>query len=144
MSQELYTVEKVALILGLHVRTVRSYVREGRIKAVKIGKQYRITREDLEAFTGVSAVTEALAPVPRTRYAEVASVTQIDAISMEEASRITNALMAATNGRRDDRTPVRVDSIYDETRARLKIIVSGSIQSTIGLLQFIDLYAEQK
>jgi excisionase family DNA binding protein len=30
----------------LHVRTVRKYVRDGRLKAVRIGKQYRIARDD--------------------------------------------------------------------------------------------------
>ena len=44
MSEELYSVEQVAERLGLHVKTVRSYVREGRLKAVRIGKQYRIGR----------------------------------------------------------------------------------------------------
>jgi excisionase family DNA binding protein len=32
------------------LRTVRNYVRDGRLKGVQIGKQYRITRGDLEAF----------------------------------------------------------------------------------------------
>ena len=39
MSQELYSVEQVAEHLGLHVRTVRNYVRDGRLKAVRIGKR---------------------------------------------------------------------------------------------------------
>ena len=52
MPQDLYSVEQVANLLDLHVRTVRNYVREGRLKAVRIGKQYRIAREDLEAMTG--------------------------------------------------------------------------------------------
>jgi len=52
MPQDLYSVERVADLLNLHVRTVRNYVREGRLKAVRIGKQYRIAREDLEAMTG--------------------------------------------------------------------------------------------
>jgi len=51
MSQP-YSVDQVASLLGLHVKTVRGYVRDGRLKAVRIGKQYRITREDLEAFAG--------------------------------------------------------------------------------------------
>jgi excisionase family DNA binding protein len=144
MTRDLYTVDKVAEILGMHVRTVRGYIREGRIKAVRIGKQYRITREDLEAFTGVPTADDGLVSATRTRFSEVASVTQIDAISADDASRITNSLMAATNGRRDDNAPVRVDSIYDETRARLKIIINGSIQSTIGLLQLVNLYVDQK
>src|SRR5262245_17738374 len=52
MSQALYSVEQVAQRLGLHVKTVRGYVREGKLKAVRIGKQYRIAREDFEALLG--------------------------------------------------------------------------------------------
>jgi excisionase family DNA binding protein len=52
MNEELFSVEQVADRLGLHVRTVRAYVRDGRLKAVRIGKQYRIARADLEALTG--------------------------------------------------------------------------------------------
>ena len=55
MNQQLYSVEQVAESLGLHVRTVRNYVRDGRLKAVRIGKQYRIARADLDALTGQKA-----------------------------------------------------------------------------------------
>ena len=61
-TQDLYSVEQVAAQLGLHVRTVRNYVRDGRLKGVRIGKQYRIAREDLEALTGHRPA----APVTRT------------------------------------------------------------------------------
>jgi len=37
MPQDLYSVEQVADLLNLHVRTVRNYVRESRLKAVRIG-----------------------------------------------------------------------------------------------------------
>ncbi|WP_141724717.1 helix-turn-helix domain-containing protein, partial [Streptomyces niveus] len=50
-ERELYSVGEVAERLGLHVRTVRNYVRDGRLKAVRIGKQYRISRADFEALT---------------------------------------------------------------------------------------------
>ncbi|HEX2286751.1 MAG TPA: helix-turn-helix domain-containing protein, partial [Mycobacterium sp.] len=52
MAEHLYSAEDVAQRLGLHVRTVRGYVRDGRLKAVRIGKQYRIRHADLEAFVG--------------------------------------------------------------------------------------------
>src|ERR1041384_989486 len=100
MEQTLYSVDQVAARLGLHVRTVRNYVRSGRLKAVRIGKQYRIAREDLEALTGrpePAPVLESGLP----GHVEVSSIVQIEAISSEAANRVTNALMAATNGRRD-------------------------------------------
>src|SRR5437016_63386 len=74
MSQDLYSVEQVAALLGLHVRTVRNHVRDGRLKAVRIGKQYRIAREDLAAFTGRPiAAPESVA---RQRFVEASSVVQ--------------------------------------------------------------------
>jgi excisionase family DNA binding protein len=91
MSQELYSVEQVAERLGLHVKTVRGYVREGRLKAVRIGKQYRIAREDLEAMTGRPEPPSE--PVRRTRHVEVSSIVEIDAISPEMANRLTTSLI---------------------------------------------------
>jgi excisionase family DNA binding protein len=52
LTASLLSVEQVAEILKLHVRTVRNYVRDGRLRATRIGKQYRIALSDLEAFTG--------------------------------------------------------------------------------------------
>ena len=115
MDQELYSVDQVAERLGLHVRTVRGYVREGKLKAFRIGKQYRIARMDLEAFTGRPLAAPDGDVVHRTRYVEVSSVVQIDAVSADAASRVSNGLMAATNSRGGAAdSSVRVDSIYDE------------------------------
>ena len=135
MEQELYSVEQVAERLGLHVRTVRHYVREGRLKAVRIGKQYRIAREDLEALTGLPAAALDPEPVPRHRYVEASTIVEIDAISPESANRITNGLLAVANG-------LRVESIYNETRAHLKVIITGSVASTVGMLQLLNAYLE--
>jgi excisionase family DNA binding protein len=141
MEQELYSVEQVAERLGLHVRTVRHYVREGRLKAVRIGKQYRVAREDLEALTGLPAALDP-EPIPRHRHVEVSSIVEIDAISPEAASRITNGLLGAANGRGDREQPLRVESIYNEVRAHLKFIVTGSVTSTVGMLQLLTAYLE--
>lgn len=62
MPQQYYSVDQVAELLDLHVRTVRGYVRDGRLKATRIGKQYRIAREDLEAFTGRPAPSSSPPP----------------------------------------------------------------------------------
>jgi excisionase family DNA binding protein len=142
MSQELYSIEQVAERLGLHVRTVRHYVREGRLKAVRIGKQYRIAREDLEALTGLPAAAFDPEPVRRTRHLEVSSIVEVDAISPELANRITNGLLgAAKNHDRQDQQ-LRVESIYNEVRAHLKVIVTGSVSTTIGMLQLMTVYLE--
>jgi len=143
MSQELYSVEQVAERLGLHVRTVRHYVREGRLKAVRIGKQYRIAREDLEAMTGLPAAAFEPEPVRRHRHVEVSSIVEIDAISPELANRVTNGLLGAANGRGRQEQPLRVETIYNEVRAHLKVIVTGSVSTTVGMLQLMTAYLER-
>lgn len=45
-----YTTQQVADILQLDVRTIRRNVNEGKIKAYKVGKSWRITEEDLKEY----------------------------------------------------------------------------------------------
>lgn len=106
---EHYTVEQAASLLGLHVKTVRGYVRDGRLKAVKVGKRYRIAREDLEAFAGLP-----LAP-PRTPRRAEASI-----------------IVAA------EPSGVRAEFAYDEEQGRLKVIVLGGLEAGAQVLRLID------
>ena len=139
MSQQLYSVEQVADLLGLHVRTVRTYVRDGRLKAARIGKQYRISAGDLEAFTGHAVE----APARPARHVEVSSIVQIDAIDFSAMSRLTTLVMGSATGRPASDQPLRVETFYDEERASLKIIIVGGPASTAGLLELVDLLLEQ-
>ena len=142
MQKELYSVEQVADVLGLHVRTVRNYVRDGRLKAVRIGKQYRISREDLEAMTGRPVAPLDRESVSRQRHVEVSSIVAIDAISPDTVIRLTNLLTAAPKSRPEGDEPLRVETIYNQERARLKVILTGSIPTCTALLQAINFFLE--
>jgi excisionase family DNA binding protein len=141
---DLLSIDQVAERLGLHVRTVRRYVREGRLGAVRIGKQYRVAHEALDALTGrAAAPTGAAKPAPApTRHVEVSSIVHVDGIDRETADRVTIALLAAVKGRSDVQDPLRIDTVYDPERARLKLILSGSVPTTASLLKFLNLYLE--
>ena len=68
---------------------------------------------------------------------------QIDAIAPEAAMRVMTGVGGAIKGRdKLSDTPLRVDTVYDESRARLKIIVTGSLATTVGLLRLLEVYAE--
>ena len=133
-STDLYSIEQVAAQLGLHVRTVRNYVRDGRLKGVRIGKQYRIARADLEALTGHRAT-------PPTANSQV-SHREVEAIGFDAASRVTNALLAGAKGRSDGDEPLRIDTIYDRERGRLKVILIGSLAATASLLKLVAVLLE--
>jgi excisionase family DNA binding protein len=135
----MYSLEQVADQLGLHVRTVRSYVRGGRLKAVRIGKQYRVAREDLESITGPSGPRSAIA---RHRRAQVSSVVQVDAVSEGTARRITDHLRDAVQKPRDDGSALRVETIYDLGHAQMKVIVIGSLSAAAAIFGLLDVTLE--
>ena len=105
-----YTADEVAERLNMHVKTIRRYIRDGRLRAKRIGKEYRITRTDLDEFAGSSQPVETA--VPRTRQVIASSILDVDAISPDESHRITTLVMASLNARKGEPDFPRVDSIY--------------------------------
>lgn len=49
--EEFYTVNQAAIALKVHSLTVRRYIKEGKLKAVRVGGNVRIALNDLRAFT---------------------------------------------------------------------------------------------
>ena len=53
---EVLTISEVAESLRVSDRTVRNWIEGGKLKAFKIGLQYRIKKEDFERFISESEV----------------------------------------------------------------------------------------
>ncbi len=150
--------EEAAQILGLQVRTVRNYVRDGRLPGVRIGKQYRIARADLEAFAsgavaqdplfaaaaGAGAVTSASASLPGVPQArvgmalEVSAVVQVDRADAEVAERIERTLDAFMLSRGIEDPALRVEPLYDSERQRVRVVIVGETGDAIELLRVIE------
>ena len=47
---KLYNLDELSKVLKVNKVTLRGYIEQGRLKAVKIGRSYRITEEDLKEF----------------------------------------------------------------------------------------------
>ena len=133
MTEEMYSVEQVAGRLNLHVRTVRGYIRSGRLRAVRIGKQYRIAASDLGALTG-----QAPAAAPLRGQAEVSSIVQIDGVDRAGADRLGTLVLTSANTAHDQAHPLRVQTVHDEERHRMKIIILGDPAATAELLHLLD------
>jgi len=140
MAIHLLTVDEVAQRLSLHAKTIRRYIRSGRLKAKRIGKEYRITRTDLDEFGG--GILAADEPVPRTRHVLVSSIVDADAISPEESHRVTTMIMAALNARRSEDDFPRVDSIYYPERGSLRITITAKPVLTCDLIRMINALLE--
>jgi excisionase family DNA binding protein len=138
MKLEFYSPEQVAERLGLHVRTVRNYVREGRLRAVRIGKQYRIAQSDLANLTGQPASSLDPTPEPREKHVEVSSIVEIDGVTPETASRISTLVVAASNAPRGNGVSTRIEVIYDERREHLKVVLVGTMENNALFFNFIS------
>ncbi|WUD73856.1 helix-turn-helix domain-containing protein [Streptomyces sp. NBC_00510] len=130
MEREWLSVEQVADRLGLHVRTVRGYIRDGRLKAVRIGKQYRVARADLDALTG--------APAAARHRVEVSAIVEVDGIGAAAADRLSTLLVAGAQMARDPHELARVRTAYDDERSRLKVVVLGGAAATADVLRTVD------
>ena len=122
---EWHSPEQVAAVLGLHVRTVRGYIRDGRLPAVRIGKQYRIAQRDLDELTGGAR---------RAASAHVTAVVELEDVPADLADRISTLVVAGVqlvDG-------LRVQAVHDAARAHLKLIVLGPPAATADVLHTID------
>jgi len=135
VSEEFYTVEQSARRLSLHPKTVLRLIHEGRLRATRIGKAYRVLRSDLDAFAGVAPARAASRAEPRAR---VTAVTDIADLSPDQATRLANALQAALISAEARAEPVQLDTAYDPVRRSLKAIVVASPADAAGLLRMIE------
>jgi excisionase family DNA binding protein len=136
MSKHLFTVEQAAEHLDLHVKTVRRFIHEGKVKAKRIGKEFRITRADLEEFGGAAPKNDA--PVARTRSVLASTIVDIDAISPKDSDRITTFVMASLNSRRGHGDSPRVDTIYFPERGQLRVTITGTPAFNCELMRTVD------
>jgi len=85
MQKEFYEIREVAAMLGVHHKTVRSWIEQGKLPATKVGKLYRIRRTDFEAFTNQDGESQrpsrARTPSPADKLDQI--VKKLDSLRYE-------------------------------------------------------------
>ena len=131
MDGRFSTVEQAAQRLKLHPKTVRRFIHEEKLKAVRIGKSYRIRDADLDAFAGVPAE-------PRTMPdARTMSVVDIEAVDPALAQRLAMLSMART-AQQAHAEPMSVTTHYSPDRRQMKVILAGSVGDVAAMLKMVD------
>jgi len=151
MSEEVYTVEQFAERLKLHPKTVLRFIKDGRLRAVKVGKSYRILRTEMEAMTGITpevfrGAIEAYRGVLEKRGARpeprVTSIVDLSDVAPELAERMARMLPAARTSQTAHADPMNIEVIYDPARRHLKVLIVGSPGDTAAMLKMVDVLAE--
>jgi excisionase family DNA binding protein len=155
MSEEVYTVEQFAERLKVHPKTVLRFIRDGRVRAVKVGKSYRILRTEMEAVTGISPDTyrdafEAYRGVLERRgepagvraSARTTSIVDLPEVAPATAETMARMLSAARMGRSAHEHAMNLNVAYDPATRILKIIIVGSLSDTAAMLKMVEVLSE--
>lgn len=136
MSSELLTVESAAGELQVHPKTVLRFIREGRLKAAKVGRQYRISRDALSAF----ARSGEPADPQRVRTTTIVDLEDVDAVT---ADRLQTTVLAAVGGRQGRSPSLSVNVAYDQTNRAMKVVAFGSPSDCAAVLSLVAACMEQ-
>jgi excisionase family DNA binding protein len=137
VSEMFHTVERAAERLAVHPKTVLRFIRDGRLRATRIGKAWRILASDLDAFAGVPAAPATAHEPPR-----VTAIVDLEAVPMDVSRRLATALQALVMGPRDRARPIRLDTVYDPERSHLKVVVVADALDAAAILQSLHGFAE--
>jgi excisionase family DNA binding protein len=135
MSEELYTVDAAAERLKLHAKTVLRFIRDGRLRATKVGKSYRILRSELDALAGAPARPAVAA---ESRVTGIVDVSDVDP---ELARRLAN-VAGVRLGREAMPDPMSIDIAYDPMRRHVKVVLIGSLGDVAATLKMIQAILE--
>ncbi|WP_241302898.1 helix-turn-helix domain-containing protein [Burkholderia stabilis] len=132
-----HTVEDTAGRLRIHPKTVLRFIREGKLRATRVGRAYRILDADLAAFTQ----TAPAAPLPRT--VRVTSIVDIPDASQSLHQYLSRSLQALVSSRASYVDPVRIDVTFDPATSQVKIIVAATPADTAALMSSLDALLQQ-
>ncbi|MDY0063408.1 MAG: helix-turn-helix domain-containing protein [Myxococcota bacterium] len=138
---ELYSVDQLAELLDLHPKTVRRFIREGRIKARKIGREWRVHRDDLRDFTHAELAGGQPEPVSETPLGDrvrVSAVIEVAESGAGEVTRLSNTLIALLNGKDPAWGPARYDLIFHPETRRARFVLYGSSAFLRTVLELVE------
>ena len=159
MEDKFYNIEQVAEILDVHHKTVRKFIKDGKLRANKLGKQWRISKNDLDLFTnnkdsavdiGSSKNDEEIEfennyyKSEEDNVIKVSSVVNIEYINEEEYIRTSNMLLSVMNCNDENLIGNRINMKYSKNEKRLRIMLWGSIDVVKDLLDVISVFSKVK
>jgi len=160
MDNQFYTIDKIAEILGMHHKTIRKFITEGKLAASKVGKQWRISGHDLSLFmeknnvnindknideeSNINFITNVEVKETEKRKVNVSTVADINDVDKEEYFRISNTLIAIMNCKDPKMGKSTINMKYDEKENRLRVLLWGNVTFIEEMLNSISMLVEQR
>lgn len=150
MKSQFFSVEQLSEILNLHPKTIQRFIREGKIKGTKIGRSWKVHTKDLKEFTHSE-----LSDIPRlddkVEYSiqpsidriQVSSVIEINEKEPDEASRLSNSLMAMMNCKDPSWGYCDLRVIHYPEKGKARIVINGSPKFISEMMMFFQVLLDE-
>lgn len=160
MENQFYTIDKIAEILGMHHKTIRKFITEGKLAASKVGKQWRISGHDLSLFmeknnvnindkntaeeSNIDFLSKGEVKENEKQKVNVSTVVDINDVNKEEYFRISNTLIAIMNCKDPKMGKSTINMKYDEKENRLRVLLWGTISFIEEMLNSVSMLVDQR
>jgi excisionase family DNA binding protein len=137
----LYSVPEVADALSLHPKTVARFIREGRIAARKIGREWRVSAADLARYAHgelAGGPEESTSERTLSDRLDVSAVIQLTEANSREVSRIANSLLAALTSKDPSWGDARHDVIFHPETGTARFILQGSPHFLRSMIEMVE------
>lgn len=158
MEEKFYTIDQIAEILGMHHKTIRKFITEGKLRANKVGKQWRISGHDLSIFMENNNVnirnknevenekiefsTSNVDSNNRINKINVSTVVDINEVDMDEYMRISNTLLAVMNSKDSKMSNSTINMKHYQKERNLKVMLWGDTNFTKEMLDIISMLTQ--
>ncbi|MBL8028779.1 MAG: helix-turn-helix domain-containing protein [Fibrobacteres bacterium] len=146
MNEKFYTVEQIAELLQINEKTIQRYIREGKLKAVKLGKSWRVTGHDLSVFTestGVGSNISSGRAHNSDMVTSASAVVDVQVADTDAAIRIMNTLTAALNSKPAEFGRSSMNTQYIQEEKKVRISLWGSVDFMAVIMDNIRLLTKQ-
>lgn len=147
MIEKYFSVEQISKMLSIHPKTIQRYIREGKLRASKIGKSWRITGHDLSVFTEnekniISINEEDLRP-PINERISVSAVVDILVYNKDNAINVMNMLTGAMNSKPPEYGNASMQSQYIPQENKIRITLWGGLNFIEVMMNSISILTDK-
>ena len=146
--EKLYTVDDIAQMTGLTSRTIRNYIKDGRLNGKKIGVQWRFTKEDINELFKEQDFTDSVEKAKNQLVIDYINAKEIKDISSctivdypcsnsEEMESLCNKVLDIINEYKKTGF-IKFSYQYFEEYKKARFIIIGEIEWVQKLLNTIN------
>lgn len=134
MAEKYYSVDQIAEMVDMHPKTIQRYIREGKLKAQKLGKAWRVSGHDLSTFIEgtddfkKSDASEGLQEIimAAEKSIQVSAIIDVPVKNSQDAVQVVNWISASMNSMPPEYGYKSMNSQYIEPDHMIRILLWGS------------------